>query len=648
MGNEKRIINNMKRIFLYISIIIFFTSCKNNTETISNLSKGTYFIDYSNKYETGLLISNDSLMSFTINFADRDISDLYYKVYYQNESYKFPNTHEYSTENFYGSWIDTSVEFKKVTTSEINENIKIVGNPRDEQRYYNKTHETNPSQKDIEEIIKRIKASKEWYSNIKNKAQEKNVSEQEQLIEDAKWIFANSEDMHKTINIRSRRNPRVGKYSMLIVIINTKDLDTIPDYIKNISIKNIENKFVAPFGYFLTEKNKTNKNVILIEDFVTVKANLPIENGIYINYKQNEDTDTSSFTDLIGISDKLFKSAAFTQYKHQMNHYEVIKNIPVLANFQKDGYSNKEYEENVKKYDTKRIKVNITNSQSPGATIKLDKANNTIHFFNPPSSRDDYKKENVGIKTRDGMTYGKYTMKVKMANVLTKENVWTGLTNAIWLITESFEPWNNRRKCWVDEKGYKPYYGAGKDAQTVPEMSYSEIDFEIVKAAEEWPYTSYADKTVREAPESNKDKVMIACTNWDMSCRIPEKYDIGVKQIAHNKDTFNIHRWNYWYDALTSKTPEKNSELFGGEYYYFQLEWNPTEIIWRVGPEKDDLRVVGYMNDKVTSIPNNQMLLVLTQEFHLTEWWPLCPFSQENVPFSSEKMEGILYEMTIE
>jgi len=641
----------MKRITIYILSLLFIVSCSNNNdnniETITNLKKETVTINYSNKFETGLIITDDSLMSFTINFGDRDISDLYYKIYYQNESYKFPNNHQYASENFYGSWIDTQIGFKKVGSKTINENIKIVGNPRDEERYYSKTNRTKPSEKDITEIIKRIKASKEWYTEIKEKAKKNNISENEQLKKDAEWIFINNKEQ-KTVNIRSRRNPRVGKYSLLIVFADSKSLDTIPDYIKNINLKNKEYKFENPFGYFLSEKNKKNKNIIFIEDFVKVKAILPIENGIYINYKQNEDADTSNFNNLLGISDKLFKDAAFTQYKHQMTHYDVIKNIPVLVDFQKDSYTPEEHSKNREKYNNQRVNVNISNSNSPGATINVDKETKTIHFFNPASKEGDYKKENVGVKTRDGMTYGTYTIKAKMSNVLTKDNVWTGLTNAIWLITESFEPWNKRRRCWKDGKGYKPYYGAGKDAETVPEMSYSEIDFEIVKAAEEWPYTSYPDKKVRQAPESNKNKVMIACTNWDMSCRMPEKYDIGVRQIAYKNDTFNIHRWNYWYDALTLKTPEKDTELFSGDYYYFQLEWNPTEIIWRVGPEKDKLRVVGYMNDKVTSIPNNQMLLVLTQEFHLTEWWPLCPFNQEDVPFSSKNMEGILYELTIE
>jgi hypothetical protein len=58
--------------------------------------------------------------------------------------------------------------------------------------------------------------------------------------------------------------------------------------------------------------------------------------------------------------------------------------------------------------------------------------------------------------------------------------------------------------------------------------------------------------------------------------------------------------------------------------------------------------VVGYMNDKLTSIPNNQMLLIVTQEFHNTQWWPGSPYQQKNIPFPSNDIKGEIYEVTIE
>ena len=79
---------------------------------------------------------------------------------------------------------------------------------------------------------------------------------------------------------------------------------------------------------------------------------------------------------------------------------------------------------------------------------------------------------------------------------------------------------------------------------------------------------------------------------------------------------FVHHRWNPWYKALTTKVPAKNDEVFGGDYYYFEIEWMPEKIIWRIGPEKDKMRIVCIMNSDVSAIPNNQMVAVVTQKRH--------------------------------
>ena len=206
--------------------------------------------------------------------------------------------------------------------------------------------------------------------------------------------------------------------------------------------------------------------------------------------------------------------------------------------------------------------------------------------------------------------------------------------------------WNNRRICEGD--GYYPYY-VTEGSQKSPQTHYSEIDFEILKAAEFWPKWDYKDPAKdRIEPASHKDKIMVTCTNWDMSCTQPENFDVGVHRIAFKEDTFDLHRWHSYQNAVTSKVPELDDELFGGEYYYFQLEWQPTEIIWRIGPEKDNLHVVGYMNNKVTSIPNNQMITVFTQEYHYSHWWPNAPFLQEDIPFPTEDLPGKLFSIEIE
>jgi hypothetical protein len=148
--------------------------------------------------------------------------------------------------------------------------------------------------------------------------------------------------------------------------------------------------------------------------------------------------------------------------------------------------------------------------------------------------------------------------------------------------------------------------------------------------------------------EADIPNIIVTCTNWDLACQDPLKFGVGANYIQYKKYFFEIHRWDHWYKALTSKYSANEDELFASEYYYFQIDWKPTEIIWRIGPEKNKLRVVGYMNDRVTSVPNNQMCMVITQEFHLSEWWPESQFIQNYIPFPLKDISGKIFSIEIE
>jgi hypothetical protein len=198
----------------------------------------------------------------------------------------------------------------------------------------------------------------------------------------------------------------------------------------------------------------------------------------------------------------------------------------------------------------------------------------------------------------------------------------------------------------------------------VKNVGYSEIDFEILKTVPYCPsyllpppynYGTDDQKNVKswnipfpDEITENDDKIQVACTNWDMACREPKDFSAGCNTISYQGQTFWAHRWDNSYRALTEKTPERDDELFGSEYYYLQIDWEPKEIIWRIGPSKDKLRIVGYVDYTISSIPNNQMLLIVSQEFHNTKWWVGSPYSQDNIPFPKEDLAGEIYELTIE
>ncbi|MBQ2541864.1 MAG: hypothetical protein II554_00815, partial [Bacteroidales bacterium] len=133
----------------------------------------------------------------------------------------------------------------------------------------------------------------------------------------------------------------------------------------------------------------------------------------------------------------------------------------------------------------------------------------------------------------------------------------------------------------------------------------------------------------------------------DLACPQPVNFASGINYINYEGATYEAMRWSDLYKALTIKSPMSN-DVFGEEYYYYEIEWRPTEIIWRLGSSPDKMKVVGYMNDKVTSIPNNQMLCIITQEYHYSEWWPPIVFEQGLIPFNKSDIEGRVYEIVIE
>jgi hypothetical protein len=107
-----------------------------------------------------------------------------------------------------------------------------------------------------------------------------------------------------------------------------------------------------------------------------------------------------------------------------------------------------------------------------------------------------------------------------------------------------------------------------------------------------------------------------------------------------------LHRWSHWYKALTSKYEVPADEITGTAVF-FEIDWQPERIIWRAGTHENEMKVIGYMDSGVTMIPDNQMVLVITQEFHPSEWWPTAPFRQEFIPYPGDDITGRIYEISV-
>jgi hypothetical protein len=599
-------------------------------ETKKMNSNKSIVIDYSNAITDGISIPTTNQVkegqfefSFAIKNTGKTSQKYLYKIYYQAESYKFPEQDESDStkqninawENFYGSWEDAAVILKE--TGEIpadnefhsvTDQFRITGNPRNEQRFY---------------------------TNGKN----------------TRW----------------KRNPRVGKYSFLLVVTTPENIsrNSIPKGVMNISISE-NGSFSNPYFYFLYGEGRKLQNTIIIKspDYLKVTANPDPGAGIYVSNPIFDPAHaTKYYCKTCGNDSTLYRTALFEQFGHFIDPTTKMSNIPVIEDVLKDNYSKMDYNWN-RRFYTKEELIGFVPSVSkdPCKTVSSDPVDHKITIKNPGCEFGKWAKENVGVASRHGFTYGKWTVKAKLTQLLNKNGLWNGLTNAIWLITQDQAEWNYRRDC--NKEGYMANYYGGQQDKRVKNVGYSEIDFEILKTVPYCPsyllppaYNNGIDDqdhignwnvSLPEEILADDNKIEVCCTNWDMACWEPGDFADGCHTISYKDQTFWAHRWSKDYRAITEKSPEPDDELFASPYYYFQIDWEPTEIIWRIGPSKDKLRVVGYVNYTNTSIPNNQMLMVITQEFHNTKWWIGSPYQQDNIPFPKNDIVGEIYEMTIE
>ena len=638
----------IKNISFVILLALLLNSCHNNKRQGENalfeikdfktLTNWSVFSEENKSEKLIYLDYNDAINGFVIpgvrqtddgffhfGFSIKNTGDVVrkfcYKLYFQNETYKFPECipetskeNILAEENFYGSWEEPSAF--AITPDipidgkfhDVDFKLRIKGNPRNEQRY-----------------------------------------------------FADSQ------NDRWKRNPRTGSYTFLLVVTTNENFNnnSIPDYISDISKKNGDH-YSNPFFYFLHGKGKNLPNTVIINsgNVLSVVAKPSITGGIYVHTgEQNDQQIPESGDNYCGSSETLYKNAPFKHFVSYVDTSAFFDNIPIIADVLNENYSLRDYNWNRTFYKKEEmIRINPSVSDNPCERIHVDTLKPSIIIVNKATQFGEWKKQNTGISTRHGLTYGKYTIKIKMAELLNTYGIWNGITNSIWLVTQKDEAWNNCRRC--SSEGYLPKYGNPVKKDRSDLTAYSEIDFEILKTISYCPTyqfppayyypaadrknSSYWNVPFPKAIQQDSANVMVCCTNWDMACPQPEKFDVGCKPVNYGNKTFMAHRWDYWYQALSERSPESDDELFASEYYYFQIEWRPTEIIWRIGPEKNKLRVVGYMNDEITSIPNNQMLLVISQEFHDTAWWHGSPFEQRYIPFPKNDISGIIYEITIE
>ncbi len=496
-----------------------------------------------------------------------------------------------------------------------------------------------------------IKSDKKWFKTIEEKALKNKISSEEQLYQDALWLVnENRNKEKKEVNNRWKRNPRVGDYSFLCVVLPTNELKKLPQHIQSIDKRNDKGNFVNPYYYFLYNKEEVNDliEINLSDNRLITKAKINFASGIYVDELSNNNIkiENDYYSTTCGNNNKFFKTAQVQQFFHNIDKNYLLNTIPILSDVKGEKYSKEEFFLSRGVDDKDRIKDVIQISKRPCETVYYNERDKSIDITTPSSSPQNLRKENVGINTRIGFTYGKYRAKIKFPELINNHNIWNGLTYAFWLIYQDDGEWNSRRIC---TSGYISKEESGKNVERTKSDTYSEIDIEIVKTSKYWPKTSYIDSTQYKIDDAaNNREFMVTCTNWDLACRDSEQFIKGATKFKKEDKEFWLHRWDENYKAITLKTAEKHDNVFKKDYYWYEIDWQPDRIVWRIGEDKENMRIIGYMDSSVTSIPNNQMLMVVTQEYHHSWWWPLAPFQQDDLPFPKSSIIGKIYDLEIE
>ncbi len=626
-----------------------------------------YMVDLKNAITNGIIIptENGDAANFVVRFKIQNTSETAkkyaYKVFYQNESYAFPPLKDgilgekldpKANDNFYGSWNMANSGFHQTQEIaagqdfvEITDTIAILGNPRNEAKYFGAAT-TNPvhTYDRLPEVIQSIRNSPEWLKSMEEKAAKANISVDAQIEADARWMIQH-EGQQGDENNRWKRNPRMGTYSFLLVVTEADKLDQIPYFYRDVTMKDsTEKAYKNPYYYFLeTDDNEDTFTAQLANTYVKAKLKYDVSSGIYVNPFAESDMQTDFLNTHCNDSDSMFYHAQFQQYFHYIDKNKILHNIPMAYDVTGADYSRAQYDQNVAKFPASALTGDFVDiSHHAGKTVGYDSSQSALTITNPGNNDSSaFGKLNVGLRTRYGLTYGKYTARIEFPETISHDGVWNGLTCAYWLIYQTGD-WNTRSNC---ESGYNLKLSGDEDRK--PSSTYSEIDIEIVKTSKYWPGTSYGDNVDYPVDSGYDKNIIVACTNWDLACQDPPNFNSGVKKRNFQNQEFALHRWDKDYRALTSKYENPHDEIMGKSVFY-QIEWRPDAIIWRIGPSKDKLKVICYMDETNTKIPDNQMETVVTQEFHAAEWWPLEPYKQNFIPYPLNDITGYIYSVEIE
>ena len=600
--------------------------------------------------------------TFTIKRTNAGNEKLYYKLYFQNASYKFDESNPLSSENFYGSWSDSSADFKPLPDFtdeiEVTDSLVIEGNPRNELLYFGESPLLELVDADsVRDQMKLIESDQEWFSAIVQKAAQEKRTIEKQLLLDAEWIVKQSIANMLLVNNRQWRNPRMGQYEFMLVVISESNLNKLPSHQLNLSNRDQNGRFVNPFAYFAFGEGSNSPHIqhAVSDRRLKVYAKYETGNGIYVPEPNDSLPNRNHYSSTCGDSELLYKNAQFQQFFSAGDQETPLYNVPFVESVLSPSFTVERYNALKRQYrNSANLSLRfIKGSDCPCKTVHSKREAREIILVNP-GNQDvaNPKKENVGVQGRIGMTYGKWVAKIQFPRMVNSHQVWTGIANVFGLISQSpNSAWNQRRTC-NHPIAYIPHSAKDVEGSSLFSRStdgYSRIDLELVSASERWPAVSSGESKGNEVQEKlSNGNIMAVCSNWDLACHEPSSFFTGVKSTVFENEPFVHYRANDWQKMLISKAPVVYSRIAASNYFFFEIEWQPTKIIWRVGPERDKMEVLCVMDDSITTIPNNQMLPVVTQEWLTKAPWYLSSYEQNFIPYPKDDVVGRIMELWVE
>ncbi len=672
--------------------------------------------------------------SFTVQNNSPSDQIFYYKIYYQNESYKWPDSDARNYKNFYGSFGFDENRFQSLVGSgplagtlitkgvgqghwgvvqelvpangkiTVIDYFRIRGNPRNELMCYTGPRleaGLNAEFMDDFQNLEYIESNGSVvYDNTNDTWPNSAETLVQMLVDDGldldfriyKNATTNEFRECGDFNLgRENRNPQVGDYSFMLMA--TSDINEVPGHIVDISKKELlssgKKVFVNPFAYFHSGAGTGLSSTAIIDASNTLKMyiepllsskqkydNNLLVNDVATNRGQVLYSDGPSQTSNISPCSEFMAYPYADHFEGWPDYDEKVKRfVPFLADIIGDNWTQMDYTWH--RNFVQRSIIRGANELIPaiddyrhvdGATPVPGPGNGELHLTIPGHTWDDITedqlvtytysngdvedlavRESPTVELRYPLTYGKYRAQIEFPEILSQDSVFNGITCAFWFFG------GGGRRCDNDVTEF--------DIELYPAHPNSWFRYgpERVANADQHDHTDWSPNALYSKQDIRVDISMFdyrkRASNCD--CTFPVPNPIDLYSVVIEPDTPNIYtltsggqNFETWRNpaqdttgriAIKQASRIKHDELFGKDFWY-EIEWTPTAVYYRIGPTENNLQLVGYMPADRVKLPEAAETLIINIEFLPNA----DTYATDDIPFNSAPITAKIKQVIIE